>query len=104
TSKRKDEDLVPEVQDALDEVCKWLDADWDMLAWPRGQSIRMLIYAPIECRSIAYQEDMDLRSQPPLLLSRDMKRQGNTWIIPEFDTDSEAMEEAEEILADWNSD
>lgn len=104
TSRRKDDDLVPEVQDALDEICGKLDADWDMLAWIRGQSIRMLVYAPVECRSIVYQDEMNLRSQPALLLSGDMRRQGNIWIIPEYDTDADALREAESILDDWNSD
>lgn len=79
SSSRTDGEFMDELMDELD----MFDEDnWDIVAWVRGKTTRIVLYAPYFFRLIVDSEHLELKIHPVGQVMTGMEDSRNQWLVP----------------------
>lgn len=99
SSTRTDDDVIEEVQDALDDIN---EEEWDLLSWRRSSATRFVIRASVRCRAIQTDPELKIRVLPLGAILDDMGDPRNEWLIPKKVKDSTPHEVARKSVERWS--
>jgi len=97
-SNRKDDNIVGEVMDALDE---YLEDQWDVVAWSRRSGTRFLVRANVEARGMILDPLLKARITPVPDLLEEIGEPRAKWLTPSKVKVGTPAEMAERTVYKW---
>lgn len=98
SSSRTDEDFLDELMDELD---MFGEDNWDILAWVRNNTTRIVIHAPYLFRLIVNSQHLELKIHPVGQVMTGMEDSRNEWLVPR-NKEGENDQAARSMVQRWS--